>query len=182
MSKVPNYEARDIFSVGPKFRLTTNDTLMGSDGRSVYTMYAVNDDNDVNLMSFSESGTFKIYNDRGIEIIAGNKSASSKGVDIVIAGMNGDITITAMSNGSIRIKGKSVMIEAVEDLDLKAGRNLNLTTGSGRVLIDSNKFDQKTLTGNAALKTFGSRCFEKSPVGEEYIKDIFIGNIDINLF
>ena len=177
MAKKSNFESRDIFSVGPKLRVTVNDTLMGSDGKSVYTMYAVNDSNDVNLMSFSESGAFKLYNDRGIEIIAGNKS--SKGVDIVIAGMNGDITITAMSDGSVRIKGKTVMIEAVEDLDLKAGRNINMSTGSGRILMDGNKIDMKALTGNAIEKTFGSRCFARSPVGEEYIKDVFTGNINI---
>jgi len=175
-----NYEARDIFSLGPKFRITTNDFQVGSDGKSVYSLYSYNDGNDVNLMSFSESGAFRILNDRTIEIVAGGKS-SGKSVDIVIVGRNGDVTITAQSNGAVRIKGKSVMIEAVEDLDLKAGRNITASCGSGRILMKANKIDQKALTGNAIENTFGVRCFSKVPVGAEYIRDVFIGNTDVTI-
>lgn len=173
-----NYQERDIWSIGPKFRIETNSNLAGIDGKNVYQMYSYNDNNDVNILSFSESGSFRILNDKRIEIIAGNTSAE-KGVDIVIAGMNGDVTITAMSNGNIRIKGKNVMIEAVEDLDLKAGRNINATSGSGRILMKANKVDQVGLTGNAISDTFGVRAFAGSPVGAEYIKDVFQGGIDV---
>jgi hypothetical protein len=144
-----NYEARDIFSLGPKFRITTNDIEVGADGKSVYSLYSYNDNNDVNLMSFSESGAFRILNDRTIEIIAGNKS-SGKSVDIVIAGRNGDVTITA-------------------------------SCGSGRILMKANKIDQVGLTGNAITNTFGARCFAKSPVGAEYITDVFVGGTDVNI-
>jgi hypothetical protein len=173
-----NYESRDIFSLGPKFRIETNTNLVGSDGNNVYQMYSHTDNNDVNLLSFSESGAFRILNDKKIEIIAGNTS-SERGVDIVIAGMNGDVTITAMSNGSVRIKGKNIMIEAIEDLDLKAGRNINATSGSGRILMKANKIDTIGLTGNLIDNTFGARAFAKSPVGAEYIRDVFVGGLNI---
>lgn len=173
-----NYESRDIMSLGPKFRIETNSNLVGLDGKNVYQMYSYTDNNDVNLMSFSESGSFRILNDKAIEIIAGNKS-SDRGVDIVIAGMNGDVTITAMSNGVIKIKGKNIMIEAIEDIDLKAGRNINATSGSGRILQKANKIDQIALTGNAIANTFGVRAFAGSPVGAEYINDVFQGGLDI---
>lgn len=173
-----NFESRDIMSLGPKFRIETNTNLIGSDGKNVYQQYSYTDNNDVNLMSFSESGAFRILNDRTIEIIAGNKS-TEKSVDIVIAGMNGDVTITAMSNGSIKIKGKNIMIEAIEDLDLKAGRNITATSGSGRILQKANKIDQVALTGNAINDTFGARAFAGSPVGAEYIRDVFQGGIDV---
>lgn len=175
-----NYESRDIISLGPKFRITTNDFQFGCDGKPVYSLYSYNDTNDVNLMSFSESGTFRIINDRTIEVIAGEKN-SDKSVDIVIVGRNGDVTITAQGNGSIRIKGKSVMIEAVEDLDLKAGRNITASCGSGRILMKANKIDQKALTGNAIENTFGVRCFSKVPIGAEYIRDVYVGNVDVNI-
>lgn len=173
-----NFEARDIMSFGPKFRIETNSNLVGSDGKSVYQFYGYNDNNDVNVMSFSETGTFKILNDKRIEIIAGNTSGD-RGVDIVIAGMNGDITITAMSNGNVRIKGKNIMIEAIEDLDLKAGRNINATSGSGRILMKGNKIDQVALTGNAVLENFGKRAFAGSPVGAEFINDVYQGGLDV---
>lgn len=173
-----NYEARDYISVGPKFRITTNDPLMGGDGTSVYQMYAYTNDNDVHLQTFTETGSYKILNDKGIEIVAGN-TGSEGNVDICLTGLGGDICITAMSNGTVKIKGKTIMIEAVEDLDMKAGRNINLVSGSGRIIQKANKIDQVALTGNAILDTFGKRAFSLSPVGNEYITDVFVGGLNV---
>jgi hypothetical protein len=173
-----NYEARDYISLGPKFRITTNDPLIGSDGSSVYHMYAYTNDNDVHLQTFTETGSYKILNDKGIEIVAGNRGSDGN-VDICLTGLGGDICITAMSNGTVKIKGKSIMIEAVEDLDMKAGRNINLVSGSGRIIQKANKIDQVALTGNAILDTFGKRAFSLSPVGNEYITDVFVGGLDV---
>lgn len=173
-----NYEAKDYISIGPKFRITTNDPLMGSDGSSVYTMYAFTNDNDVHLQSFTETGSYKILNDKGIEIVAGNRGSDGN-VDICLTGMGGDICITAMSNGTVKIKGKTIMIEAVEDLDMKAGRNINLVSGAGRIIQKANKIDQVALTGNAIMDTFGKRAFSLSPVGNEYVSDVFVGGLDV---
>jgi len=175
-----SYEARDFLSLGPQFRIDVNEPISGSDGISVYKLYSYNDSNDVNLMAFSDSGSFKLHNDRSIEIVAGQKN-SGKSVDIIIAGVNGDITITAMSNGAVRIKGKNIQIEASEDIDLKAGRNITMNAGSGRILQKANKIDQVGLTGNAISNTFGARCFAKVPIGAEYINDVFIGGTDVNI-
>jgi hypothetical protein len=79
----------------------------------------------------------------------------------------------------VKIKGKTVMIEAVEDLDLKAGRNINMLSGSGRIIQKANKIDQVALTGNAILDTFGKRAFALSPVGNEYITDVFVGGLNV---
>lgn len=178
MAKDISYEARDFISVGPNFRITTNDPTMGSDGSSVYNIYSYTKDNDVHLESFNESGAYKIMNDRGIEIVAGKKGSNGN-VDICITGMGGDINITAMKDGSVKIKAKTVMIEALEDLDLKAGRNINMTSGSGRILMKANKIDEVALTGNAINDTFGKRAFMLSPVGADYIDDVFLGGIDV---
>ncbi len=167
-----NWEARDILSLGPKFRIDINNPQMGCNGTNVYAMYATTDNNDVCLTGLTEGGKYRIYNDRDIEIIAGNKE-SSEGIDIVIAGMNGDVTITAMKNGAVRIKGKNIMIEADEDIDLKAGRNVTISSGSGRVLLKGNKIDKDALTGNAIVNTFGSQVFSGSFVGADIVKSAF---------
>lgn len=171
-----NWEARDIFSLGPKFRIDMNNPQMGGNGSNVYSMYAITDNKDVSLCGLTEGGTYRIYNDRSVELIAGSKN-TSKGIDIVIAGMNGDITITAMKNGAVRIKGKNVMIQADEDIDLKAGRNITFSSGSGRILMKGNKIDADALTGNimeGVLKgTFGSKVFEGSFVGADIVSSAF---------
>jgi hypothetical protein len=169
MSERPNqnWEARDIWSM-PNFRIDTGNPQMGYSGSISYAMYSFNEAKDVNLTGLTDSGSYRIWNDRSIEIIAGNKS-SEDGVDIVIAGMGGDITITAMRNGNIRIKGKNITIEADEDVDIKAGRNITTKSGSGRILLDGNVVDAKGLTGNLIEKvaggTFGMKVFDGSFVG-----------------
>jgi hypothetical protein len=173
-----SFEARDYISVGPNFRITTNDPTKGADSSSVYNIYSYTKDNDVHLETFNESGSYKIFNSRGIEIAAG-QNGSQGDVDICISGMGGDICITATSDGAVKIKGKTIMIEALEDLDLKAGRNINAVCGSGRIIMKANKIDQVALTGNAILDTFGKRAFSLSPVGFEYIDDVFLGGLDV---
>jgi hypothetical protein len=162
-----NWEARDIWSM-PNFRIDTGNPQMGYNGTISYAMYCFNESKDVSLTGLTETGSYRIYNDRCIEFIAGNKS-SEDGVDIVFAGMSGDITITAMRNGSVRIKGKNITIEADEDVDIKAGRNITTKSGAGRILLEGNILDAKGLTGNIIEKisggTFGMKVFDGSYVG-----------------
>ena len=165
-----NWVARQIDSRGPNFRIDVKNPQMGFDGADLYSMYSWNDNKDVNLVGFTEGGTYRIYNDRYIEIIGGYKGEEEGTIDINIAGLNGDVCITAARNGRVRIKAKNVQIEAVEDLDLKAGRNVTIKSGSGRILLDGNKIDQNGLTGNAIKDNFNMKVFKKSFVGSEFIE------------
>ena len=84
MPRKQNWERRDICSYGPKFRIDTNNPQMGGNGTNVYALYATTDKKDINFSGLTECGTYRIWNDRTIEFIAGNKD-SSDGVDIVMA-------------------------------------------------------------------------------------------------
>lgn len=150
-----NWEARDIWSLGPKFRIDMNNPQMGCNGTDVYMMYATNDNKDISITGLTEGGTYKVYNDKSVELIGGVKGTEG-GIDIVIAGMSGDITITAMKNGAVRIKGANIMIQADEDVDIKAGRNITMSAGSGRILQKANKIDAVGLAGNLIENTMGS--------------------------
>jgi hypothetical protein len=172
------HNARFVDSYGPKFRIDVNNPQMGLSGPNVYKFYGVTDNNDVNLVGLSEDGTYKIHNDRVIEIIAGQKTNPGN-IDIVIASLNGDITITAMSNGVVRIKGKNIMIEADEDVDIKAGRNVNVNSGSGRILLKGNKIDKDALTGNMIENNFGKLVFEGSKIGVDRVADLLKPQVPI---
>jgi len=167
-----NWEARDIWAM-PTFRIDTSTPQMGANGSLAYAMYSFNSSNDVNLTGLTEGGSYRIYNDRFIEIVAGNKT-SEKGVDIVITSMAGDVTINALRNGSIRIKGKNITIEADEDVDIKAGRNISMKGGAGRILLDSNIVDAKGLSGNVISKveggTFGTKVFDGTYVAKDVLE------------
>lgn len=167
-----NWEARDILSLGPKFRIDTNNPQVGDDGADIYNLYAVNSSKDVSLLGLSEGGTQRMYSDRNIEIIAGAKNKET-GVDIIITGKNGDVVVTAERTGKVKIKGLNIMIEADEDVDIKAGRNINLKSGSGRVLLRGNKVDALGLTGNLIEDSFGVSSFFGSFVGADILGSVF---------
>jgi hypothetical protein len=153
-----NYEAKDFISVGPNFVITTNDPRPNADSSSIFNIYSFTKENNQHLQTFNESGSYKILNDRGIEISAGKKGSEGD-VDICITGQGGDITITATSTGAVKIRAHTVMIEAGEDLDLKAGRNVNINAGSGRIKLEADKIDEIAINGNAVTNNFLVRAF-----------------------
>ena len=173
-----NWQGRSLTSFGPKFRIDMNNPQMGCNGTDVYNLYAVTNNNDVCLTGLTEGGNYRIYNDHSIEIIAGQKSESN-GVDIIISGRNGDVCITAEKNGRVRIRAQNIMIDADEDVDIKAGRNITLDSGSGRLLIKANKADCDSLDGNLAPKgsSFGEIAFAGTYVGADIITKTFSGGI-----
>ena len=126
----------------------------------------------------TEGGNYRIYNDHSIEIIAGQKSESN-GVDIIISGRNGDVCITAEKNGRVRIRAQNIMIDADEDVDIKAGRNITLDSGSGRLLIKANKADCDALDGNLTPEntSWGEQVFAGSFVGADVIKTAFSSTV-----
>lgn len=167
-----NWEQRVVDSRGPKFRLDVNNPQMGADGSNVYLMYAVTDNKEKQFSALSESGTYRLHNERTIEVVAGSKNSPSD-VGVKISSVKGDITITVVKNGSIRISGNSVTIQADQDIDLKAGRNITLNAGS-RVLLRGLKVQARGLIGNLVGKTAGTwleRIIKPTMIGSDYLRN-----------
>lgn len=159
MAREENWQSRGYQTWGPKFRIDYNNPQMGLSGSDVYTLYSVNDDKDVNVLSFSEGGLFKIYNNKTIEIVAGKTNDPGE-IDITITSKHGDITITAEKNGQIRIRGKNITIDADENVNINAGKNVNIRSGT-RFVVQANQADCRSITGNMAPQnsSFGEKVF-----------------------
>lgn len=142
-----SWERRTLMSYGSNFRIDVNNPQTTVGGEDVYNIYGITDEEDVCLMGLQQNGIFRIYNNKTVEIVGGQKT-SENGVDIVISGKNGDVIINADKNGRIRIRGKNVIIQADEDVDISGGRNVNIKAGSGRVLIGGNTLEKAGLKGN----------------------------------
>ena len=99
-----NWEQRVVDSRGPKFRLDVNNPQMGADGANVYLMYAVTDNKEKQFSALSESGVYRLHNERTIEVVSGSKNSPSD-VGVKISSIKGDIHITVVKNGDIRISG-----------------------------------------------------------------------------
>lgn len=174
MSEKPNqnWEQRVIDSRGPKYRLDVNNPQMGADGPNTYLQYAVTDNKDKQFSALSESGVYRLHNERTIEVVAGSKNSASD-VGVKISSVEGDITITVMGNGQVKISGGSVIVQADEDIDLKSGRNITLNAAS-TITLNGIKVQAKGLIGNLIEKTIGSfiqRVFQPTYVGQDYLKN-----------
>lgn len=174
--KKQNWQRRSICSFGPKARTDMCNPQMGLDGTDVYSSYFVTDKNEINLCGLSEGGLSKIYSDGPLEIIAGQKSKST-GVDIVITGKNGDVWITAERNGEIRIRGKNIILDADENIELSAGKDINIKASAGRVLLKATEASVDALLGNLPPlpMTFGGVCFKGTYVGADLLTSTFTG-------
>ena len=167
-----NWEQRVIDSRGPKYRLDVNNPQMGADGPNTYLQYAVTDNKDKQFSALSESGVYRLHNERTIEVVAGSKNSASD-VGVKISSVEGDITITVMGNGQVKISGGSVIVQADEDIDLKSGRNITLNAAS-TITLNGIKVQAKGLIGNLIEKTVGSfiqRVFQPTYVGQDYLKN-----------
>ena len=148
MSTEQNWARRVLDSKGSNFRIDVNNPQTSPGGSDVWNLYShTSEDEDVCLVGLQENGIFRLYNDRTIEIVGGQRK-SENDVDIIIRSSNGDICINADRNGRVRIRGKNVEIQADEDVDITAGRNVNIKSGSGRVLLGGNTLEKVGLKGN----------------------------------
>ena len=125
-----NWARRKIFSYTPEYRVDINNPTNGFLGAGVYEHYAHTDTGDISLAGMNQAGVYHIYNDQTIEIIGGGgKNNDRGGVDVVISGMKGSVVISAMQNGDVRINGNNIILEAKQDIVMKAGGNLTADIG-----------------------------------------------------
>ena len=133
-------------------------------------MYGVTDNEDRQFSALSESGLYRLHNERGIEVVAGSKNTQTDDT-IKIESAKGNITITVLENGQIKIRGNNVSIQADEDINIKAGRNVTITAGQ-RILLKAIKADASALLGNLvhSIGSWLERVYKPTQVGSDYLQ------------
>jgi|TARA_B100000214_G_scaffold346172_1_gene296629 hypothetical protein len=170
MSERPtNWQQRQYLSFGPHFRIESANPEMGINGSIVYDLFAQTANGDKSIVGMANGGLYHIYNDQAIEIVGGQEDESG-GVNINIIGKNGDVWITAQQNGEVKIRGKKIVVDADEDMDLVAGNNVTIKAGN-RILLKSNVADCDALRGNLAPRdvTFLGQVYGGSKLGIDKI-------------
>jgi hypothetical protein len=174
-----NIYKRQLISFNPNFRIDTANPQMGLNGTDVYKIYGVTDNGDnQSSISLSSGGLFSVYNDHTIQISGGTKNEEGR-EDVVIIGNNGNVSISA--NGMIRLYATNIMIEAEEDIHFKAGRNISMMSGDGRVIVKGQRVDLKGISGNIPSLLnidFTSRVFEGSFIGIDLINKLVGGIVE----
>ena len=167
MAHDQNWEKRQYISYSPQFRIDVNNPQVGYNGPGVYDLYGTNDSGDVSLAGMLQGGIYRLYNDRTIEIVAGNKSERG-GVDICITGMKGSVWITAMENGDIRIAGKDIILEAKENIKLKCGNDITMDAG-GKIDLNAKEAYCK------APHSYGPDCIATEDNAKTFLNQAYKG-------
>ena len=143
-----NWQKRSYDSYGPHFRIETSNPELGMCGNVAYNLYGYADSGDTSNLGLMGNGQFNIFADQCITIDGGAK-VDGGGVCVNIIGSRGDIAITAMDNGDVRIKGRNIIIDADENIEMLAG---------GKVSIDSTEIEaiNQNTTRINAKRTFVS--------------------------
>ncbi len=160
-----NWQQRQYTSFSPTFRIDTSNPSMGLNGSIVYDLFAQTSNGDKSVVGLAEGGIFHIYNDQCIEIVGGQEDDSG-GVNINIIGKNGDVWITAEQSGEVKIRGKNIVIDADENIDLVAGNNIKLEA-KNRIDLNSNIANCDALAGNLTPRdvTFLGQVFKNAAGG-----------------
>ena len=169
-----NWQQRQYDSFGPHFRIESGNPEMGENGSVVYNLIGLAADNNTSAIGMNNGGDLHLMNDQAIEIIGGEKAGG--GCSINLIGRSGDITITAQSNGSVKITGKQVIIDADEDITLDAGRDIKLKAGN-RIDLNSNVANCDALHGNLAPRelTFAGWCAAGTQISGDTLASIKSG-------
>ncbi len=151
MAEAPNknWQIRQYDQFSPWFTIDTGNPQMGSDGSTVYGFYGYSPYGDKSIIRMSGTGVMNIYNDQRIEMIAG-QNADNPSVDIIITGKSGDVWITAEENGKIKIKGKSIYLDAADDISMVAGGSILIKAENRIDLVSMIMHRAKAWLGNLA--------------------------------
>ncbi len=161
------------FDEKPNFKFTTGNPTYGFGGGTVFSQQ-MEQNNQTGYWGMTEDGQMNFFNDSTLTISGGNEMEGGECVNIV--GANGSVSITAMNNGDIKIKGTNIIIDADQNINIMSKKNVTIS-GKSSIFFDTPNLATNALTGNLAPRdvTFGGLVFRGTKVGGNAISDAFTG-------
>ena len=161
------------FDENPVFKFQTGNPTYGYGGGTVFSQQ-MEQNNQTAHVGMTEDGQYNMFVDDTLTISGGNTKEG--GICVNIVGKNGDVTITAENNGDIKIKGKNILIDADENLNISSKKNVTIS-GKSSIFFDTPNLATNAMTGNLAPRdvTFGGLTFRGTKVGGNAISDAFTG-------
>ena len=161
------------FDENPVFKFQTGNPTYGYGGGTVFSQQMEQNDQTA-AITLTEDGQLNFFNDDTITITGGITKTSGECVNIV--GKNGGVTITAMKNGTVKIKGRNIQIDADENINIESKKNVRIH-GKSSIFFDTPNLATNALTGNLAPRdvTLGGIAFRGTKVGQGAISNAFTG-------
>ena len=161
------------FDENPVYKFQTGNPTYGYGGGTVFSQQMEQNDQTA-AITLTEDGQLNFFNDDTITITGGNTKTSGECINIV--GANGGVTITAMKNGTVKIKGRNIQIDADENINIESKKNVRIH-GKSSIFFDTPNLATNALTGNLAPRnvTLGGIAFRGTKVGQGAISNAFTG-------
>ena len=174
-----NWQKRQYDSFGPHFRIETANPELGVCGNVAYNLYGYSDSGDTSNLGLMGNGQFNIFADRCITI-DGGANVEGGGLCVNIIGSKGDIAITAMADGDVRIKGRNIILDADENIEMVAGGKVDID--SAEILaVKQNKTTikaQKTSVSGDNINIGGKTGITLvTPKGKIFVKNIIARDV-----
>ena len=161
------------FDENPVFKFQTGNPTYGYGGGTLFSQQMEGNDQTA-AITLTEDGQLNFFNDDTITITGGITKTSGECLNLV--GKNGGVTITAMKNGTVKIKGRNIQIDADESINIESKKNVRIH-GKSSIFFDTPNLATNALTGNLAPRdvTLGGIAFRGTKVGQGAISNAFTG-------
>ena len=114
-------ETRVFDGYGPKLQIETGNPVMGTPGRSAFSIMSTTDSNVKFIQAHTESGLTKFYSEGTMQFEAGShpKMVSNNATAFSFIAHKGDCTVNA-EKGAVRISGKQIILEASREIVIQS--------------------------------------------------------------
>ena len=167
-----DYEARQFETFG-RLRIDSGNPELGNDGATVYALVADGNSGNTSYFGMSEGGQYHIFNDQCFNIVAGVKKKGD-GTAVNIAANHGDICITCQKNGTVKISGQNITIDAEKHLQFNADScQFNVTSQKG-IQFTTPYLNTSATRGNLVrdVDSFMGVCFAGTKVGMDEVSGV----------
>ena len=174
-----NWQKRQYDSFGPHFRIETANPELGVCGNVAYNLYGYSDSGDTSNLGLMGNGQFNIFADQCITI-DGGANVEGGGLCVNIIGSKGDIAITAMADGDVRIKGRNIILDADENIEMIAGGKVDIDSAEILAVKQNNTTikAQKTSVSGDNINIGGKTGITLvTPKGSIFVKNIIARDV-----
>ena len=167
-----DYEARQFETFG-RLRIDSGNPELGNDGATVYALVADGNSGNTSYFGMSEGGQYHIFNDQCFNIVAGVKKKGD-GTAVNITANHGDICITCQENGSVKISGQNITIDAEKHLKFEADSCEFAVTSQKGIQFTTPYLNTSARRGNLVrnVDSFMGVCFANTKVGMDEISSV----------
>ena len=161
-------EARQYDGFGPKLQIESGNPVMGTPGRSAFSLMSTTDSNVKFVQAHTESGLTKFYSEGVMQFEAGSHPtiASNSASAFAFIAHKGNFSVNA-DKAEVKLSGKQIILDASREIVIQAPKiriGYEVENKTKDIKIIGQMVDIKTKKGNLA-EVLGTSSYLKSFAG-----------------